>query len=69
RITRIGILFNLMMTGGLALALTLIERHALGLFLGPGSAATEIGVHIGRVATWGFIFFGVSMVLFGAVRA
>ncbi|MBP6679349.1 MAG: MATE family efflux transporter [Paracoccus sp.] len=69
RITRIGILFNLMMTGGLVLALTLIERHALGLFLGPGSAATEIGVHIGRVATWGFIFFGVSMVLFGAVRA
>ena len=69
RITRIGILFNLVMTGGLVLALTLVERHALGLFLGPASAATEIGVHIGRVATWGFIFFGVSMVLFGAVRA
>ena len=69
KITRIGILFNLLMTGGLVLILFVVERQALALFLGPDSAATQIGVHIGRIATWGFVFFGVSMVLFGAVRA
>lgn len=69
RITRTGILFNLMMTGGLVLILTLVERQALGLFLGTDSPALQIGVHIGRIATWGFILFGVTMVLFGAVRA
>ena len=69
KITRIGILFNLLMTGGLVLILFAVERQALALFLGPESAATQIGVHIGRIATWGFVFFGVSMVLFGAVRA
>lgn len=69
RITQIGILYNLLLTGGLVVALTLTERTALALFLGHDSAAVAIGVHIGRIATWGFIAFGVTMVLFGVVRA
>ena len=69
RITRMGILYNLLLTGGLVLLLLLAERQALGLFLGPESSAISIGTHIGRLATWGFVAFGVTMVLFGTVRA
>jgi len=46
----------------------LIDNAALGLFLGSDSAALPIGRHIHVLATWGFIFFGVTMVLFGTVR-
>ena len=52
------------------LILTLVERQALGLFLGTDSPALQIGVHIGRIATWGFILFAASpWCCSGAVRA
>ena len=51
------------------LILFAVEHQALALFLGHDSAAVAIGTHIGRIATWGFIAFGVTMVLFGVVRA
>jgi Na+-driven multidrug efflux pump len=49
--------------------LTIADRAALALFLGPDSPSLSIARHIQLVATWGFIFFGVSLVLFGTVRA
>lgn len=69
RITSAGIVFNFLLTGGLVLALLFLDRMALELFLGRESAAIVIGQHIGRLATWGFIAFGISMVLFGTIRA
>ena len=69
KITRAGIMFNFLLTGGLVLVLLLADRAALGLFLGDGSPAIAIGQHIGRLATWGFVAFGITMVLFGTIRA
>ena len=68
RITRAAVLFNVLMTGGLVILITIIDRAALGLFLGPQSPALPIGEHIHMQATWGFVFFGITLVLFGTVR-
>jgi putative MATE family efflux protein len=69
RITRAGVLFNFVMTGALIILLTIADKAALGLFLGQDSPAMPIAQHIQLIATWGFLFFGVSLVLFGTVRA
>ena len=66
---RAGIWLNVGMTGALVAGLYLVDRAALGLFLPAGSASIDIAVHINRVVSWGFIPFGVMMVLFGVVRS
>ncbi len=42
---------------------------ALALFLGSGSPALPIARHIQLLTTWSFLMFGVTLVLFGTVRA
>ena len=69
RITRSGLLFNLLMTGGLLLLVGVADREALAIFLPPGSPATPIAAHINLVVSWGFVLFGATMVLTGVVRA
>lgn len=69
RITRTGVLYAVLLTGALVAVLLVADRQAMEIFLGADSPAIPIGQHIARVATWGFIAFGVSMVLFGTVRA
>lgn len=68
-ITRMGIIYNLLLTGSLVALLFLLDKSALALFLGEGSPAIAIGEHIADLATWSFIAFGVTMVLFATVRA
>lgn len=68
-ITRSGVIYSVLMTGVLVVLLTIADRPALELFLGHGSEALPIARHIQLIATWGFIAFGVSLVLFGTVRA
>jgi putative MATE family efflux protein len=68
-ITRSGIVVNIVITGALILLVTLVDRPMLALFLGGGSPALPIAQHINRVSSWAFIFFGVTMVIFGTVRA
>jgi len=68
-ITRSGVLYNLLLTGALIALLTLLDKPALGIFLGYDSPAMPIARHIQLIATWGFLFFGISLVLFGTVRA
>jgi putative MATE family efflux protein len=68
-IARIGVLYQLALTGTMVLIVDLFCRSALGLFLPPGSDAVNIGVHLNNIVTWSFVFFGISMVLFGVVRA
>ena len=69
QITRSGVIFSVVLTGALIALLTLADDAAFALFLGGGSAAIPIAKHIQLIATWGFLFFGVSLVLFGTVRA
>ncbi len=69
RVTRVGILQSLLITGGLIIVLTLADRTVLSLFMGPNSPALPIARHIHVLATWNFLLFGVTMVLFATVRA
>lgn len=68
-ITRSGIGYNLLITGALVVLLAVFDRAALALFLGGGSEALPIAEHIQLLATWSFLLFGVTMILFGTVRA
>ena len=69
RITLSGVGFNLVLTGALVLLLYVFDRPVLGLFLIGDSAAIDMAVHINNVASWSFILFGVTIVLFATVRA
>ncbi|WEK45094.1 MAG: MATE family efflux transporter [Candidatus Sphingomonas colombiensis] len=69
RITRAGLIYNVAMTGALVLLVLVFDRPILALFVGSGSPAVPIAQHINLLATWGFVLFGATMVLFGAVRA
>ena len=69
KITRSGITFALAITGALVVLLAVADRPALALFLGGHSPALPIARHIQILATWSFLLFGVTLVLFGTVRA
>ncbi len=68
-ITRSGILFNVVITGSVIAAALIFDRPLLMLFVPEGSAVLPIAQHINVIATWGFVLFGATMVLFGTVRA
>jgi len=68
-ITRSGIIYNLLITGALVALLAVADRPALALFLGGDSPAMPIARHIQLLATWPFLLFGVTMIIFGTVRA
>ena len=68
-IARVGVVFSVAITSFMALVVELADRWAFQIFLPPGSAALGIASHLNHVVTWSLIFFGVTMVLFGVVRA
>nr|WP_321361651.1 MATE family efflux transporter [uncultured Hyphomonas sp.] len=68
-ITRSGIIANVAMTGALVGLVYFADRAALSLFLGNQTATIDIAQHINAVVSWGFVMFGVMMVIFGTVRA
>jgi putative MATE family efflux protein len=68
-ITRSGIVYTAAITAVLIVLLTVSDRAVLGLFMGVDSPALPIARHIHLLATWNFLLFGVTMVLFGTVRA
>jgi len=68
-ITRSGVAFALAITFALVVLLAIADRPALALFLGGDSPALPIARHIQLLATWSFLLFGVTLVLFGTVRA
>ena len=69
RIARTGVAFHLLFTSIMVALVLLFDRPVLALFLGEGSAAVDIARHIQFLSAWSFIIFGVSMVLFGVMRA
>jgi len=69
RITVSGLIFNTAITGAMVALVLVFDAPILGLFLGDASPALPIAQHINWLATWGFVLFGGTMVLFGTVRA
>ena len=66
---RVGVGYSLLVTATFIALIELFSRPALGLFLPTSTAALAIAEHLNRISAWSFLFFGVSMVLFGVVRA
>lgn len=69
QITRIGVAYNVAITGAVVVIALLFDRPLLALFVPAGSAVLGIATHINLLSTWGFILFGATMVVFGVVRA
>ena len=66
---RIGLGFNLLLTGALIATLLVLDRWILAAFLPEGSASLELARQINRIGIWSFLFFGATYVLFGVVRS
>jgi putative MATE family efflux protein len=69
RIARVGVLYSVTLTGSIVLAIELLNRNVFGLFLPAASHALHFASHMNRIVTPSFIFFGISVALFGVVRA
>jgi len=69
KITRAGLILNVSITGAMTALLLLFDRPVLELFLGPGSPAVDLARHIQFLASWSYILFGMTVVLFGTMRA
>jgi putative MATE family efflux protein len=68
-LTKAGVLVNLAMTGGLTVLVLLFDEPLLQLFLGPDSPAVPLARHIQFLVVGNFIFFGMTMVMTGTMRA
>jgi putative MATE family efflux protein len=69
RIAQVGVLYSVILTGSIVLVLELLDTRVYELFLPGGSAALAIASHMNRIVTPSFVFFGISVALFGVVRA
>jgi putative MATE family efflux protein len=69
RVALTGVAFNFVMGGALIAAVYLLNSYALGLFLPTDGDAIVIAMHLNGLVVWSFAFFGVSIVLFGVLRA
>jgi Na+-driven multidrug efflux pump len=69
RITSTGVIANFVSTGVVLTLMLVFGRPLLALFLGGSSLAIPVAQHIQYLASWGFLVFGVSMVLSGTMRA
>jgi putative MATE family efflux protein len=69
RVAATGVTFNFLSAGTLIALIYLLNRGALGLFLPSNGAAIQIAAHLNSIVLWSFVFFGMSMVLYGVVRA
>ncbi|MEY4953748.1 MAG: hypothetical protein RL299_2172 [Pseudomonadota bacterium] len=72
RVDRIGFdgaLTNVVMTAVLLILLVGFDHYALALFLGGASPAIPLAIHIQWLAIWSYLPFGITIVLFGTLRA
>jgi Na+-driven multidrug efflux pump len=69
KVATTGVLFNVLIGGSLIAILYLLNRAALGLFLPASGAAIDIAAHLNSIVLWSYLLFGISMVLYGVVRA
>jgi Na+-driven multidrug efflux pump len=68
-IARVGLIYATVLTAAATVLLEILNTRAYSLYLQEGSAAMTAAVQINRIATPSFIFFGITLVLFGVVRA
>jgi len=68
-IARVGVVYATLLTGFVAGLIEILNTRAYSLYLQDGSVAMAAAVQINRVATPSLIFFGITLVLFGVVRA
>jgi putative MATE family efflux protein len=68
-IARVGVVYATLLTGAATALLEILNTRAYSLYLQEGSAAMAAAVQINRIASPSFIFFGITLVLFGVVRA
>ncbi|MGK2908799.1 MAG: MATE family efflux transporter [Sphingobium sp.] len=68
-ITWRGMAFNMIMTGSLIGLMLAFDRPVLALFLGSASPAIDVARHMQFLASWSFMLFGLTMVLFGTMRS
>jgi putative MATE family efflux protein len=68
-IARVGMLYSVLLTGSIVLTIEALNTWVFGLFLPDGSNALAIASDMNRIVTPSFIFFGISLTLFGVVRA
>ncbi|CAN5341742.1 MATE family efflux transporter [soil metagenome] len=68
-ITNWGLIFCVLLTGTMVGAVILFDRPVMTLFLSADSGALPIARHIQLIASWNFVIFGMTMVLFSTVRA
>jgi putative MATE family efflux protein len=69
RIAGVGVLYSVLLTGSIVAVIELLNLAIFGLYLPGGSGALAIASHMNRIVTPSFIFFGISVALFGVVRA
>jgi Na+-driven multidrug efflux pump len=69
RITRVGVLYNFLLSGALIALIYVFNHAALNLFLPNDAEALTLAQHVNGIAVWSFMFFGVTFVLFGVVRS
>jgi putative MATE family efflux protein len=69
RIARVGVLYSVLLTGSVVLVIEALNTQVYALFLPAGSNALVIAGHMNRIVTASYIFFGISVALFGVVRA
>ncbi|WP_447728943.1 MATE family efflux transporter [Sphingomonas koreensis] len=68
-ITRAGLVCNTVITLVAITAVILFDREVMALFVGGDSPAIPIARHIQLIASWTFVMFGATMVMFSTVRA
>ena len=69
RITWSGLVFSALLTTTMVVLIIAFDRPVMALFLGGHSPALPIARHIQVLASWNFIIFGMTMVIFSTVRA
>jgi putative MATE family efflux protein len=68
-VARVGVLFSVVLTGFMVLVIEVLDTRAFQLFLPAGSVALGLATHLNHIVTWSCMFFGITMWLFGVVRA
>lgn len=69
KITQIGCITTFVMTAILLALLLVFDKAVMVLFLGRESEAATYARHIQLLASWSFLFFGISMVVYATMRA
>jgi putative MATE family efflux protein len=69
RVTQVGLLYNVGLTGTLVVLVTLASHRAFAIFLGDSPESLVIANHIHNIVSWSFVLFGASFVLSSVMRA